>query len=40
MTGLQGVFPEGRVEVKEPIAKIQNHPPVYSVVNKGGECNY
>jgi RluA family pseudouridine synthase len=33
---VKGVFPEGLVEVKEPIAKVQDDPPLYGVDNKLG----
>ena len=35
---MQGVFPEGKVEVREPIAKFQDDPPLYCV-DGNGELN-
>ena len=36
---MKGVFPEGPVEVKEPIAKLQDDPPLYGA-GVGGEQKY
>ena len=36
---MKGVFPEGLVEVKEPIAKLQDDPPLYGA-GVGGEQKY
>ena len=32
------MFPEGPVEVREPIGKIQDDPPLYGVDNEGEYC--
>ena len=36
---VQGVFPEGRLEVREPIAKVEDDPPLYTVDKNGEHLN-
>ncbi|CAI8034846.1 RNA pseudouridine synthase 7 [Geodia barretti] len=36
---VKGKFPEGRLEVREPIAKVQDDPPLYSVDRGGKACH-